>query len=197
MHQLVASPIADARFWAVFHGSLVCRSVSLWDIGRSTGSAKTPNLAARGKLLRIGIAALVKDSLLRCTYMVCRGLRPSRPLFFGLTAAPLPPPTCRRLPPDYFLFPTRGYPGIGHFSQTSFTKKKIVGRTVRLSFSADTLGGTGIGQGAIAPTTGPLSRPLALEARRTSSSPWAALKMAKTTNIATVGKKRAGECRRF
>jgi hypothetical protein len=40
------------------------------------------------------------------TYMVCTGECPSRSDFHGLTAAPLVPPTCRRLAPDILLFPS-------------------------------------------------------------------------------------------
>jgi hypothetical protein len=47
-----------------------------------------------------------EDNNPRPTYMVCRGSTPDPDHFHGLTAAPLAPPTCRRLPPDLTLFPS-------------------------------------------------------------------------------------------
>src|ERR1043166_9307778 len=51
--------------------------------------------------------------------MVCRGSRPSRFPFCGLTAAPRPPPTCRRLPPDLTSFPG-GKPGAIHLTSVPY-----------------------------------------------------------------------------
>ena len=95
--------------------------------------------------------------------MVCRGIRPS--LYYG--AAQLPPttsPTCRRLAPDFALFPY----GLSGSAQLAVEPHQTA-RSRALSGSNRT-GPTRWGTGFKRPTTGPLTRPLRADARRTTAS---------------------------
>lgn len=55
--------------------------------------------------------------------MICGGGSPPLHHFHGLTAAPLAPPTCRRLPPDYISFSLRAS-RLKDIYPLSFSKKR-------------------------------------------------------------------------